>query len=175
MRRSRGFTLVELMVALAVGGLVVLLAHRLAASVLDGIERVAAAIEAQERRANARRVLTAVVGSVDVQYGRDAFRGEPDRVAFAAWAEDGRGWTARRSMLLEARGGALVLEREHQAPLRLWDGVFRLEIDYLLDYGARERWVRRWISESSAPTALRLRVAGPERTDTLLLLIGARG
>jgi hypothetical protein len=48
-------------------------------------------------------------------------------------------------------------------------------VDYLLGLGSGEHWLRGFESTVSAPTAIRLRVGYPTRTDTLLLAIGERG
>lgn len=64
---------------------------------------------------------------------------------------------------------------------RLWlaDSVRAVGYDYLLTPGAESRWVGTWISPTSAPLAVRLRIqrAGCRAacTDTLLFLIGPRG
>jgi len=62
----RGFTLVEVTVALAVGALVVLLAYRVYGGVLDGAARLLAAQQDLGRAANARRLLTALAQGIEV-------------------------------------------------------------------------------------------------------------
>ncbi len=88
---------------------------------------------------------------------------------------DQHGWPVRRRVTLTSRDGAVTIRNGGREPVRLWQDVVRLDIDYLLAYGARERWVRTWISSASVPTALRLRVTRREAADTLLVVIGERG
>jgi len=73
------------------------------------------------------------------------------------------------------RGGA-------EERIVLADSLRDAAFDYLLEPGARARWVREWVSPVSAPLAVRLRIAYLPRTastahhaDTLLLLIKERG
>src|SRR5437867_11053473 len=93
----RGFTLVELLLALALGGLVVLMAQRVSAGVTDGARRLSETQEALDRRANARRLLVALVGSLDIGMSQSAgFDGRPNQVTFSTWAVTPEGWPVRQ-------------------------------------------------------------------------------
>lgn len=174
---SHGFTLIELLVALTVGGIVLLMAHRMIGTVVDAVYTIEAAQQAHDRAANGRRLLNEWIGNIDVQVGDGmAFRGLPHELAFPTWAEDERAWPVRGPAQVTVEGHWLVGYVPHAGRVALWPNVDMLEIDYLLARGAREQWVRSWVSEASVPEALRLRVRkvdGP--VDTLLLTIGARG
>jgi prepilin-type N-terminal cleavage/methylation domain-containing protein len=186
MRRSGGFTLIEVIVALTVGATVVLLGHRLFAGVTDGARRMDVARIALDREANARRWLVEAFSSLDVGNGA-GFNGHADRVQFAAWLQTSEGWLLRRPIDLTVRDRRLVAQLDSGQSLVLVDSVRRLELDYLLEVGAetgdpsampgeRASFVREWISPVSAPLAVRLRLtrmAGG--ADTLLLMIGPRG
>jgi len=172
----RGFTLVELTAALAVGALVALLAYRICAGVLDGTQRVLAAREALDRAANARRVLGALVEGLEVGVvPGGGFEGSRSQVTFTTWVTGPRGWAERRRVTVHAGAGRLVVDDAEGRRLEIADGVAALEVDYLLEFGAAERWGSMWMSEVSAPVALRLRVARAAAVDTLLLLVGPRG
>jgi hypothetical protein len=167
---------VEVTCALAVGAVAVLLAYRVYGGVLDGAARLLAAQQTIDRSANARRLLTALVAGVEVGMvpGAD-FQGSRERVTFTTWTAGARGWAERRRVSVLASDGVLRVQGLAPEPLQLADSVEALGIDYLLDFGAAERWGQAWMSEVSTPVALRLRVAHPGRTDTLLLLVGPRG
>jgi prepilin-type N-terminal cleavage/methylation domain-containing protein len=173
--RRRGFTLLEVVVALTLGSMVVLMAHRILIAVIDGAAELTAVRGALDREANARRLLANVFGSLDVTGDSVAFRGEPSRVAFTSWHRDERGFRTRSRVTLTAQDSALVLLGIGPGTLALLPDMVAVEFDYLLDYGARERWVREWISPASAPAAVRLRMTRRNSTDTLLLIIGGRG
>jgi prepilin-type N-terminal cleavage/methylation domain-containing protein len=188
----RGFTLVEVLVALAVGTAVVLLAHRtlLEASAIGS--GVAQRRQAHDRLMNARRFLIQVFGSLEVgSVANSGFWGTTDAVAFTAWLPDESGASIRRrvSVVLgdvAAAGGvrlvAFVYPREESDgaaaatdTLVLMPSVSGLALDYLLDFGADAAWVQEWRSPVTAPLAVRLRVASDSGVDTLLFAIGPRG
>lgn len=175
----RGFTLLELLVALTLSGIVVLLAHAIFAAVTDGARQVQAARVALDREANARRWMQAALLSLDV--GSDSaagpFEGRPDRMAFGAWLETSGGWFERRRVELRRNGTDFVANT-----MALTDSVTDVAFDYLLEPGENTKWVREWISPVSAPLAVRIRVrrgrGNGDRgvvVDTLLVLIKERG
>jgi prepilin-type N-terminal cleavage/methylation domain-containing protein len=182
--RTGGFTLVELLVALTIGALVVLLAHRAFGVVSDLAGRVATRREAHDRDINARRFLAQAFGSLEVGLMTDGgFRGLTDDVTFAAWLPSADDTVRRhRVRIVATPEGVIALVaplRAHgvTAPdtLRLFPGARDVAFDYLLDYGADAAWVREWRSPVSAPIAVRVRMLEGEVADTLLFAIGPRG
>lgn len=192
-RGRDGFTLVEVLVALTLGALVVLLAHRLFTGVADGAGRLEEARRTLDREANARRWLAAAFGSLDVGEGSGGFAGRPSTAEFASWQLVPEGWSARRRVNLALHDSRLVAAVSPNDSLILADSVAHLELDYLLDVhdgggddrgapGERATFVREWISPVSAPVAVRMRIAyqgrgrrDGGRVDTLLVLVGPRG
>lgn len=191
-RRRSGFTLVELLVALTLTGLVVLLAHGLLAEISDAARRGQAAARELDVAGNRRVWLMRVFASVTVASapnrgfeGRDGWnRGrEADRVAFfirlpgeSGDAERGvRLWLTADTLLAEVYQAGEVGELEPDT-LVLAEGLAGLGADYLVEYGAASPWVREWVSPVSAPLAVRLRLQGERGgADTLLLHVGTRG
>jgi len=174
MRGSRGFTLIELMIALTLSALVLLLAHRIFAGVVDGAQGLQVARTALDRGANARRSLTEMFGSLDIgTEGAGGFAGRPDRVEFSTWQRVRQGWLERRRVTLELTGGVLVARSD--VSIALEDSVTRVEFDYLLEPGVNAAWVREWISPVSAPVAVRVRIMRVATVDTLLFTVGPRG
>jgi prepilin-type N-terminal cleavage/methylation domain-containing protein len=178
MSSSRGFTLIEVMIALTLSALVVLLAHQIFSGVVGGVARLDAARDALERSANSRRWLIEAFGSL--QAGVDSagpFEGHPDRVGFASWQLVAPSGLRRERILLGQVGHALVAQHGVDV-LVLADSVSRVAFDYLLEPGANTIWAREWVSPVSAPLAVRIRVTylgSPARVDTALVLIGGRG
>lgn len=166
----RGFTLIEIMVALTLSALVVLLAHRVFTGVVDATGRLRDARLALDREANGLRFLQEALGSLDVgTQGAGGFAGRPERVEFATWHRVPHGWLERGRLTLGLEDGRFMGQ----------DSVARVEFDYLLEAGANAAWVREWISPVSAPVAVRIRITGrgtgEERVDTVLVLVGPRG
>jgi prepilin-type N-terminal cleavage/methylation domain-containing protein len=181
--RRQGFTLIEILIALAIGGLVVLLTHSLFSAVAERVSTLLETRAALDREANARRWLAATFLSLDV--GTDTaigFDGRADRAAFSAWLLTADGWFTRRAVTLARQDGRLVATLASGEEIVLHDHVIDVAFDYLLEPGADARWVRKWVSLVSAPLAVRLRVrsrgAGArgtvEAVDTMLLLVKER-
>jgi len=171
---ARGFTLIEVMIALAVSALVVLLAHRIFTGVVDGAERLGAARTALDRQGNAHRSLTELFGSLDVgTEGAGGFAGRPDHVEFTTWQRVPSGWLERRRVVLGVESGALVARSD--MAIALEDSVSSVAFDYLLEPGANAAWVREWISPVSAPVAVRVRIRRVAAIDTLLFIVGPHG
>jgi len=172
--RRDGFTLIEVMVAIAIAGVVIVTAHRIFTGVADGAKAVAVARESLDRNANARRWLKATFLSLE-----PPFEGRADRATFTSWQLVPGGWFEPQSTQLSQHGSRFLGVTEAET-LPLADSVSDVAFDYLLDPGADTKWVREWISPVSAPLAVRLRIAGCEKrdagcVDTLLFLVKERG
>jgi prepilin-type N-terminal cleavage/methylation domain-containing protein len=172
--RRRGFTLIELVVALAISGLAVLLASRTLVGVADGAAQLATTRTALDRNMNGRRWLMEAFGSLEVGTGSGGFTGRADHVEFAASQRVPQGWLETRSIILSREGDSLVANVGPRQ-LTIARAVRSLDCDYLLEPGASTTWVREWISSATAPLVVRLRIGYAEHADTLLLLVGPRG
>jgi prepilin-type N-terminal cleavage/methylation domain-containing protein len=171
MRGERGFTLVEIMVALTLSAMVLVLAHRVLAGIVDGSARLATVRTNLDREMNARRWLTEAFGSLDAP-----FAGRQQQVEFSTAQLVSSGWLEPRRVLLGRSGDSLVASLDGEGRVVLARGVSSVAFDYLLDPGAEAKWVREWISPVSAPLAVRIRIAKSRGViDTLLLFVGPRG
>lgn len=177
----RGFTLVEVMVALALAGTVALLAHRLFGVVLEGSRQLGIEARTLDREQNAGRLLSSMLLSIAVGTAGDAqFEGRSDRVRFSAWMETEDGWFERREIAVALAGARLQATISPGESVVLGDSVQALALDYLLELGAESRWVAEWISPVTAPLAVRVRtrrqpLRSSARSDTTIYLIKARG
>ncbi len=174
MRRHQGFTLIEVMVAVAIAGIVIVAAHRIFTGVADGVRAVATARASLDRSANARRWLKATFLSLE-----PPFEGRPNRASFTSWQLVPGGWFEPEPTQL-VREESRFLGTTGDKTLLLADSVSDVAFDYLLDPGADTKWVREWVSPVSAPLAIRLRIAGCGKrdagcVDTLLFLVKERG
>jgi prepilin-type N-terminal cleavage/methylation domain-containing protein len=171
---ARGFTLIEVVVAVTIAAAVLVAAHRIFTGVADGSEAIATARRDLDHSANARRWLKATFLSLD-----PPFDGRTDRVSFTSWQLTSGGWFAQQATILQQAGGQFT-GTSGAATLDLADGVSSVAFDYLLEPGADTKWVREWVSPVSAPLAVRLRIAGCGKrdagcVDTLLFLVKERG
>lgn len=176
--RGAGFTLVEVMVAVAVIGVVLVGARTMLGQIADDADRIGAAAREADRDANAEALLRAIVGRVDVSPGAGTeirFEGEPQGARFHSWCEVPDGWleACRVSLgFIELEGAsALVLRLSTGELVPLRRGLRAGEIVYLRDAAAGGRWVRSWGATITAPQALGIVVDG----DTTIVRIGERG
>ncbi len=174
MRTHQGFTLIEVMVAVAIAGIVIVAAHKIFIGVADGARAVEVARENLDRCANARRWLKATFLSLE-----PPFEGRANRASFTSWQLVPGGWFQQTPTQL-VQDGSRFLGTTGAESLQLADSVSDVAFDYLLDPGADTKWVREWISPVSAPLAVRLRIAGCGKrdagcVDTLLFLVKERG
>lgn len=175
----RGFTLVEVIVALALTGTVLLVGGRAFAVTLDGLATAERASAEALWQANRRSWLERTVRSLEVGTAPETgFDGEPGRVRFSARVRSEFGWWERRRVELALRNGQLVALTDGGEPVLLAASLADAGFDYLIQPGLDSRWTRRWQSPVSAPLAIRVRTVPRDSTlpaDTLLLYIGERG
>ena len=181
MNDRRGFTLIELIVALTLAALAMTVAHRLFAAAADGSRVLRETHRRNARHANAVRWLEAAWRNLEVGSAEaGGFEGRADQATFSTWIVVADGWAEPHRVTLEVRRGVLQARSEGDTILLVRE-VLAAEFDYLLEPGADTRWVHGWSSPVSAPIAVRMRVsrAAPQalrpRIDTLLFLVKARG
>jgi prepilin-type N-terminal cleavage/methylation domain-containing protein len=173
-----GFTLVEVMVALVVIGIVLIGARAMLGQVADSADRITAASAEADREANAEGLLRAIAGRLEVAPvpGQEIrFQGDPRGARFHSWCEVPDGWLERCEVSLgfiELQGErvlALRLSTGEMVPLRR--GFASGEIAYLRSADGGGSWVHTWGASITAPIALGVVIDG----DTTLIRIGERG
>ena len=175
----RGFTLVEIVVAVALTGIVVTLAAEMFRAVEAGARQVEWHRAALDQRVNASRWLGRTLGNLEVgTSGVSSFRGAPDAIRCTTWVPSPLGWLERTDIHLRFGDSTVTVSFASGGAVTLWREVASMHIDYLLVPGSESGWVDRWESPVSAPVAIRLRLAradGSATVDTLLFAIGSRG
>ena len=174
-RPRRGFTLIEVMLAIAVSATVVLIAHQLLAIVADTGSRAAAAANAANATANRERLLRELLAGVEA--GNDTaqrFDGQPNVVRFASWCRVPAGWLEACSVRLELVGvgdGVALEASGFGTRVRLATHAGPASFVYLKTAADGGQWLPRWGNAVSAPLALQV-VWGDT---SLFLRIGERG
>lgn len=172
----RGFTLIEVLVALTIGATAVLVAHSLFGATTELAARTASRFEAATSWANARRALSAALASAEIGRGDSVrFDGARDRVAFTSWFWTPIGREPRRCSLLAS--DSLLLLVVGPDSLVLTAELDTLAVDFLPERGAATAWVTEWSSAVTLPAAVRLRIARSTTpaVDTILVPLGNRG
>lgn len=172
----RGFTLVEVLVALVLGGFLALLAQRTWA-VAGDVSRIITTQEAEAGdRASLRRWLEEIVGSMDTGTpGASEFRGTDATLSGTAWVTTPEGWQERMSVELRL-AGPLVICQSGRGQLELGPALW-WRLDYLSGAGTEVRWYPEWQSQVTLPRAVRIQLGhqGTQEVDTVLVVLGQRG
>jgi hypothetical protein len=164
----------ELMIALAISGLIVLTARALVVAVLSVSERLDLASVKADRVANGERLLRTLVARLDVSQPGSRFEGTDTRIAFPTWCDASAGWLEPCNaavMLRAARDSAvLAVSLSGQPQMSLLSGR-TIALRYLGSAASGGTWFERWGMGVSVPLGVAVIVDG----DTLLVRVGARG
>lgn len=182
MRDHRGFTVIELLIGLAVGGVVLVLAGAVMGQLTADAGRIVRVRDALDRRAEARAFLASAFRSLQVGQGDDDnFLGSAQATEFTARLENAHGWSEPRRVVVRREGSRVLLHTVGGDTITQFEHVDALEAQYLLTSGAQSEWLQGWHSPSTAPVAVRFILWWSENarsrraSDTLLFLIGSRG
>lgn len=180
-RTRRGLTLLELMVALALVGIVTLIARVLAERLGDAARRIEARTAAGDRDANAERLVRAVVASAEVATSDSiTFAGDGERARLFSWCATPGGWLERCVVTLTRReagdSSRFVLELPRGDSVVFPHTGRALALRYLSDARGGGKWTVSWGAGFVSPLALGLVYAAePAERDTVILRIGERG
>lgn len=172
--RRHGFTVIEIVVALAITGMLVLGARFILETLGDHATRIGAAARAADASANADRWLRSTVAQIEVDSAH-RFEGDERRAQFQTWCPRPSGWAERCQVALALETGdqggvftgtlpggeRLVLRRDFQG------GTLR----YLVSARAGGSWVAGWRDGITPPLAIGVILDG----DTTIVRIGERG
>lgn len=187
--RSRdGFTLIEVMLALMIGGMAISGAALLLMGLSDRGRAIDAVAWQVDREANAERLLRTTVRNLELSSDMTpSLEGNATSAHFRSWCDSPIGWPVPCSVHLAVRetahGQTLLLElrqvdpgirpeRDPNGPtvIDLWNRLQYARILYLIDAGQGGRWTDQW-SELVPPPAVGVIV----NSDTLILPVRVNG
>jgi prepilin-type N-terminal cleavage/methylation domain-containing protein len=175
--KRRGFTLIEVMVSLAVGAAAVLVVGAVARAVTMAHRTLEASRRALDHRAVGLRTMSLLLEAADVGLGgADPFTGDQHEVRFTAWAQVPEGWTERGKVRLVVKDTVLCAETA-SGSTPLVTPVHAVRFSYLARTGPERGWTDGWASALSVPAAVRVILGfGTDRPpDTVLVFLGDRG
>lgn len=175
--RRRGFTLLEVMVAIAISAVVLLGARTVTDTLVLHAELAREGTVTLDREANGRRLLRDLLLRSEVGVAPTAtFGGGEVALHLDTWCETARGWAepcrATMTLVPAAEPGGrssllAVLSTGERLELAAFVGPVRF--DYLESAARGGNWARAWGPAATAPLAVR--IAGA--SDTLILRTGA--
>jgi prepilin-type N-terminal cleavage/methylation domain-containing protein len=176
-KAGRGFTLIELMVAIVLSGIVLLGARALWESLAISVDRLRSQATADARAENGERLLRSLVGRLEV--GTDQsheFAGDEQHVRFTTWCDVPAGWQERCDAVVgfEPDSGdriQLVARLSTGELVPLERGFTRGLLRYLNTPAGGGVWFRIWGHGIIAPLAIGVITD----RDTTIVRIGERG
>lgn len=171
-----GFTLIEIMVALLIGGGVLLLASSIASVSSNVAEAVQQSVEAEDARQGSERLLRRLVGQMTwAMPGDPAVGGASHELLFMTWCDTSHGWQERCEAQLqlttdEGHLGVLVILGGREE-MKLFPADTVVALIYLASAARGGVWSEKWTDPTSFPEAIGLVFP----TDTLVARIGERG
>jgi prepilin-type N-terminal cleavage/methylation domain-containing protein len=169
-----GFTLIEVIVATLISGLVVLGAHRILVQLADSSRHIGESTAESDRAANAERLLRTLVGRLDNSLEKSLV-GDPQGARFTSWCDTPGGWLERCLVtvgIIPAPGSlALAATLPDGDVVVLKSGFQAGELRYLraADHGGS--WTDTWVSVITVPVAIGVVLD----SDTMIVRIGERG
>ena len=169
----RGFTLIEVMVAIALSGIILLGARAMLVQLADDSDRIVSTAADADREANGDRLLRALVGRMEA--GSDsipALVGAERAARFHSWCDVPAGWQERCEITLaivelgaEGEEQALVARFPDGEVIPLRQGFRSGTLRYLHAAGEGGAWLRSWESTITTPLAIGVVVDGetPDR------------
>jgi hypothetical protein len=173
------------MVAIAIGGLVLLGARSLLEVLADEAHHVARDTATEDARSNGYRALRSLVGQMEVGTTESGpFSGDPESTSFTTWCSAPAGWQERCAVTVkferEGREPVLVAHLPGERRLVLARDFSAGELRYLNSATSGGQWFRQWGRGITAPLAIgvileRETMNGGAVIDTLIVRIGERG
>ncbi len=172
----RGFTLLELVVALALGGLILLGARTILSELGDHARRLALESARSDRDANGERLLRSLAGQLEIGSADAAgFSGNEQLAKFTSWCDAPAGWQERCQVeiAIDSEGGkkALVARLPQRQTVVLRRGFRNGVLRYLNSSAENGQWFRIWGAGITAPLAIGVVLD----RDTIIVRIGDRG
>lgn len=173
--RRRGFTLIEVSLALAISGLAILGGMLLLDQLDDSARRIAILASRAASDGNGGRLLQRLLlDATAITDSSLALRGDEHSVQLSTTCDAPAGWKepCRISLTIDQRNDSSTISAASpgQPPVRLRSLLGDVEFRYRDVTHSDSLWLRRWTSSSLYPPA----IAVTNGRDTIVLLVGAR-
>lgn len=174
--RRRGFTLIEIIVAMSISAMLLVGARAMLGEVGDDALRITAQAAVQDRDSNSERYFRELIGRLELGGGSEReFAGDPLRATFSSWCDTPGGWQERCRVVVsvERKDNRIVVIARPTigSAVVLRDSAQRGALRYLITAEGGGSWLQVWGAGITAPLAIAVIVDA----DTLIIPIGDRG
>ena len=175
--RRNGFTLIEVMIAIVLSGIVLLGARALWESLAASVDRLRVRAATDSGAENGERLLRSLVGRLEIATDQSReFAGDEQQATFTTWCDMPAGWQERcyanLMIVPDSSGGMrLAVRLSTGEVITLQRGFESGALRYLNDPTGGGTWFRVWGHGITAPLAIGVITDG----DTAIVRIGERG
>lgn len=171
-----GFALIEVIVAIAIGAMILTGARLIYEQISSAAEHLVAVTVSADGEANAERMLRTLVGRVDAAtVTNESISGGARAARLATWCDMPQGWLERCQVVVsieEIEGrNALLLTVPGIGRSVVRRGFESGRLEYLSDPRGGGEWTDSWRGVTTTPIAIRMILD----QDTLFVRIGERG
>jgi prepilin-type N-terminal cleavage/methylation domain-containing protein len=177
MHSRRGFTLIEIMAALVIGGITLATIVQVIVLLLASAKELTTLAADHEARMTAHHRIRSVLGSIQQPVGTKWFRGTRDEAEFTGALRTSADGFRTSTVRLSVHGGRLtaLAPDDGEYVLTAADSV---AFEYLAGHGLNAPFLPAWSSSSEPPVAIRVRLARRDTrdrntVDTLLVPVRA--
>lgn len=171
----RGFSLLEVLVALTVSGIVFLTIHQLIVGMTNHLDTSRQASKSHGVVMNGRRWLRSAFASIVPPTDSFPFSGTNVSLTFSTRTLRASGWFEEEEIRLGLQGNELVAWRATSGRLVLASQLQSADIDYWLDGESGRPWLRGWLSYGSTPRLVRFRLGRLHDSQVDTLIFAVRG
>ena len=177
-RPRRAFTVIELLVALAIGATAVLIVRLGVEVIAQASVSISRAARRTDREANRDALVRGLLGRVESGITPDdRFVGDAQIMAFTTWCDAPGGYQSRCRIRLEATAHGssdtirLLMPDDAVA---VWTDIRTIDFRYLV-IPTPDGWRPTWNDPVRAPLAISIRFARDGEPDSVFVRIGERG
>jgi len=172
--QRRGFTLLEVIVAIAVMSIVMFGARAILDQVGASGTQIAAAATDADRAANAEWIVRGLIDRTVAADSATPFTGTPVSMSFTSWCDVPDGWREpcgiQVAIVPDSTATALIVRTSTGHIIRLREHATNARLRYIQDVTNGGHWLARWLDPTNTPVA----VGFVSDQDTLTFRIGGR-
>lgn len=170
MRNSKGFTLVEIMIAIAISTIVMLTVREILEQLANSADDTTDLAITADRRENTERAVRLLFSRAEPSDSARPFTGNAEAVKFTSWCDVPSGWLEQCNVTANVDSLGLKVQTSQSDTFTVSGGKNKRELRYLITAANGGQWTNRWNEGLSTPLAVGI----VSSSDTTVLRIGER-